>query len=197
MLDVVAGGAGEAAGLKRYDVITARRRTEPVADGDQLVRTISAPAPGSTVVAQGVPRRAADAALPAGWPSARSRRRPATPPEHGGRRRPCVGDALGLVVAELRTGCAAELAVPPDRRAWWCKRGRGPRARRRRRSTHGRRDRGGQPPAHPDVAAYEQGASARLAPGEAAWLLVYRPRPPAVFLAKVEVEPGPLKPRRS
>jgi len=47
--DVQEGSAGEKAGLKRYDVITAVSG-KPVEDGDQLVRVIAARPPGSDVV---------------------------------------------------------------------------------------------------------------------------------------------------
>ena len=39
----------------------------------------------------------------------------------------------------------------------------------------------------PDAAAYRR-VLATLAPGESAWLYVYRPRPAGSFLTRVEVE---------
>jgi hypothetical protein len=48
VIDVVDGEPGEAAGLKRYDVITALG-TQPIEDGDHLVRAIASKAPGSAV----------------------------------------------------------------------------------------------------------------------------------------------------
>ena len=48
VLDVIDGGAGAAAGLRRYDVVT-HVGGRPVEDGDQLVRTIAARPPGTSV----------------------------------------------------------------------------------------------------------------------------------------------------
>ena len=42
----------------------------------------------------------------------------------------------------------------------------------------------------PDVAAYRRVLGA-LAPGEPAWLYVFRPRPAAAFLTRIEVEKRP------
>jgi hypothetical protein len=39
----------------------------------------------------------------------------------------------------------------------------------------------------PDLAAYRRLLSA-LAPGQSAWLFVYRPKPESSFLTKIEVE---------
>jgi serine protease Do len=49
VLDVLKGGPGEAAGLRRYDVITGVSG-HPIRDGDDLVRRIATTAPGSSVL---------------------------------------------------------------------------------------------------------------------------------------------------
>jgi serine protease Do len=71
VLDVLTGEAGEAAGLKRYDVIT-EVSGKKVDDGDALVRQISNRAPGTTV-ALTVVRDGRPLQLRPSWPSARSR----------------------------------------------------------------------------------------------------------------------------
>ncbi len=186
VLDVLKGGAGEAAGLERWDVITAVAG-EAVKDGDHLVRAISARPPGSAVTLS-VFRAGREVSL-----QARLAERAASeaPPVAGlVRQDPAVeGDALGLVVTELARKARNELKLPADRVGVVVLDvvGLSP---------------GIDPLAHgdlvvevnrrptPDVAAYRK-AVASLKPGDVAWLFVYRPRPAGTFLAKVEVEGRP------
>jgi serine protease Do len=186
VLDVLAGGAGEAAGLRRYDVITAVS-SEPVKDGDQLIRRIAALAPGSTVVLQ-VTRDGKSISLPArlgerqeteGSPSPR---RPVEPVA-------ARGDALGLVVGELNAKQRVELDLPADKAGVTVREvvGLDPGADAlelgdlilevNRKPT-------------PDLVAYEK-AIASVKAGEGAWLLVFRPRPAGLFLTRIEAEAKP------
>ena len=182
VLDVVKGGPAEAAGLRRYDVITGVSGHE-IRNGDDLVRRIATSAPGSSVtlsiVRDGRPlsvpaqllERGPDTELVTGKKA----------PDHAAQR----GDPLGLVVGEL-----------------------GPRAR----SQLAEKDKVGvvikdvvgldpgtddldpgdvivevnrQPTK--DLAAYRR-VLGTLAPGQSAWLFVYRPKPASAFLTKIEVE---------
>jgi serine protease Do len=183
VLEVFKGGAGDAAGLKRYDVITAVSGRGMV-DGDELVRTIAALKPG-TPVTLGVFRDGRTLSF-----STRLSERendeeeadpvkaPATPASRG--------DALGLVVGEMATRARSEPAPPADRKGVVV------------------RDVVGLDPGSdaleegdlivevnrlptPDAAAYRK-VLATLAPGTSAWLYVYRPRPSGSFLTRVEVE---------
>jgi serine protease Do len=187
VLDVIPGRAGEAAGLRRYDVVTGVSGHE-IADGDELVRTVAANPPGDSVtlaiVRDGrvleltakLADRSSDEA-PSPDPGA------ASPPTA----RPAAnGDALGLDVAELGRRKRRELGIPAERAGVLVRDvlGLSPGLDN---LSHGdvilelnRR-------ATPDVAAYHA-ALAGLKRGEFAWLLVYRPRPEATFLAKLEVE---------
>jgi serine protease Do len=185
VIDVVDGDPGEAAGLKRYDVVTALGG-QPIEDGDHLVRAIASKAPGSAVTLT-VFRDGKFLKL-----SARLTEREtqevvgevivapadnAPAPE---------SDELGLVVGELNRKMKITLGIPvtrsgvlvddivtlsPDADAL----------------THGDviMEVNRQPT--PDVAAYRKVVSA-LPAGELALLIVYRPRPVSTFLAKVEVE---------
>jgi Do/DeqQ family serine protease len=187
VVDVVRGGAADKAGLRRYDVITAvgGRR---IKDGDHLVRTIAASAPGTRVpltvyrdgrqviVETGLDERVDEAPTDEEPPAAQDTR-PA-----GG------GDALGLVVEPLTDELVATLEVPEDRRGVVVQEVTG--------FAPGLEalDRGdvivevNRLPT-PDVAAWSRTVSA-LRPGESAWLYVYRPlpEPASSFLAKVTVE---------
>jgi serine protease Do len=183
VVDVLKGGAAEAAGLKRYDVITAVSG-EAIEDGDQLVRSISRRAPGSSVTltlsrdgspllveARLAERAGARAARPADEPS----RAGAADSE---------GDALGLVVVELSQRLRQDLRVPAERSGVVVDQVVSP---------------AGDALAHgdvvlevdrrptPDVAAYRRALST-LRRGGVAVLLVYRPRPAGLQLVKAEVE---------
>ena len=188
VLDVFRGGAGEAAGLRRYDVITGVSGQE-VQDGDQLVRTIAGIRPGNTVtlsvfrdgstlsLAARLSERAVDE-------EASTEKRPADKPPAV---KPASGDALGLVVGEA--GPKVKAALPADRVGVAVKEivGLDPGTDAleegdvivevNRRPT-------------PNLGAYKK-VLASLAPGQPAWLFVYRPRPAGSFLTKVEVEKGP------
>jgi serine protease Do len=185
VIDVADGQPGQAAGLKRYDVITALSG-QPVEDGDHLVRAVAAKAPGSAVgltvfrdgkymklTAKLTEREAQEAVgeltvEPADTVAA---------PE---------GDALGLVVTDLTRRMRANMAVPADHAGVLVEDivSLSPDADA---LTHGDviMEVNRQPT--PDVATYRRVTSA-LQPGELALLIVYRPRPVSTFLAKVEVE---------
>jgi serine protease Do len=185
VIDVVDGEPGEAAGLKRYDVITALG-AQPIEDGDHLVRAIASKAPGSSVTlkvfrdgkylnlrARLAEREAQEAVGEVTVEPADN----VPPPE---------GDELGLVVGELNRKMKATLGIPlfrsgvlvddivslsPDADAL----------------THGDVIMEVNREPVPDVAAYRK-VVAGLKPGDLALLIVYRPRPISTFLAKVEVE---------
>jgi serine protease Do len=186
VLEVLPGGAGEAAGLRRYDVITGVSGQD-MEDGDQLVRTIAGIRPGSTVglsvfrdkkiltLQARLSERSSDEGVDV--PDAPSATKPPVVP---------TGDAFGLVVGEPGPKVKAEL--PPDRLGVLVKEivGLDPGTDAleegdvivevNRRPT-------------PNLGAYKK-VLASLAPDESAWLFVYRPRPAGSFLTKVEVEKG-------
>jgi serine protease Do len=182
VLEVVKGGPGEAAGLRRYDVVTGVSGHE-VRDGDELVRRISTSPPGSKVVLS-VFRDGRSLSVPAQLlergPDSDAAPGPKVP-DHASQR----GDALGLVVGEpgprTRSQLAAKdkagvvikdvIGVDPGTDAL---------------------DPGDviveinrQPTK--DLVAYRRLLGA-LGPGQSAWLYVYRPKPASSFLTKIEVE---------
>jgi len=185
VIDVVDGEPGEAAGLKRYDVITALSG-QPIEDGDHLVRAVAAKAPGSTVTltvfrggkyvdlkARLTEREAQEAVGELTVEPADSGPAP-------------EGDELGLVVTDLTRRVRTSVGVPagragvlvedivslsPDADAL----------------THGDVIMEINREPTPDLAAYRK-VVASLRPGDLALLIVYRPRPVSTFLAKVEVE---------
>ena len=185
VVDVLDRTAGQAAGLKRYDVITAVAGT-PVEDGDQLVRAISNRAPGSDV-ALTVRRDGQEMTL-----NARLEARAGEAVTHADLveldddPEPVVGDILGLVVADLSRQAQVDLRIPADRRGVVVRDvvGLAPGADS---LSHGDVvvEVNRQPT--PDVAAYRQAVES-LPPGGPAWLFVFRPRPRGTFLAKIEVE---------
>jgi serine protease Do len=187
VVDVVDGEPAASAGLRRWDVVTAVSGS-PIEDGDALVRTISGLRPGTevqlgvvrdgrtvTVLARLGERGFDDEAEPAAAKPAQ-----APPPK---------GDALGLAVATLPATTRAELRVPRDRLGVVIHEvlGADPGTdvleegdlvvEVNRRPT-------------PDAAAYRRAVGA-LAPGEGAWLYVFRPRQRTSFLTRVEVEKRP------
>ena len=192
VLDVLTGEAGEAAGLQRYDVIT-EVSGKKVDDSDALVRLISNRAPGSTVeltvVRDGHPVKLA-AKL-----AERSLAEEDDSEEDDGddweQDLSAEGDAFGLITSELTAKTQKELDIPAERRGVVVKEvvGLGP---------------GVDVLSHGDVivevnrhptphqADYRKIVSG-LPDGQVAWLFVYRPRPEATFLAKVEVEKRPEK----
>jgi serine protease Do len=186
VLDVLPGGAGEAAGLRRYDVITAVAG-EPVDDGDQLISKVAALRPGSPVGLE---------VLRDGRPLSLTARLRERGPELGEQPTPRseaapgpgrAGDALGLAVAELPARRRLELKIPASKAGVVVKDILG-------------LDPGLDELEHgdivvevnrkpvPDLASYRR-VLASLRPGEVAWLYVYRPRPQeGSLLVKVEVE---------
>jgi serine protease Do len=181
VLDLREGGPGERAGLRRWDVITALGG-RPLADGDQLIRLVSALPPGTSVTLSVIRDRQAlelTARLEQRDVEDAGADAAAGPPAAG-------GDALGLVVGELSRRAQQRLKVPAGHAGVLVQEVRGAApgldavaygdlvVEVNRRAT-------------PDVAAYRRALTA-LKPGEQAWLYVYRPRPPGAFLAKVEVE---------
>ncbi len=180
VLDVLHGSAGEAAGLKRYDVITGVSGAR-VADGDQLIRTISAHPPGSAVTLT-VVRDGREVSLAAHL----TERKEEPAADDAEKAAPPAGDALGLVVKDLGRKMRRELKVPPERTGVVIHDvvGLSP---------------GIDPLGHgdlileinrrptPDLATYRR-VVASLKPGEPAWLFVYRARPETTLLVKAEVE---------
>jgi serine protease Do len=181
VLEVVPGSAGQAAGLRRYDVITAVSG-QPVEDGDQLVRTIAALKPGSPV-SLSVFRDGSTLSLEAKLMERAPEAGP-SPIKPTADSASVKGDALGLIVGDL--GAKAKKDLPPDRVGVVVKDvlsvDPGTDAL----------DEGdiilevNRKPT-PNAAAYKR-VVGTLPPGEAAWLYVYRPRPPGSFLTKIEVE---------
>jgi serine protease Do len=182
VLEVMEGGAGETAGLKRYDVITAVSG-KAISDGDQLVRTISLRPPGSdvdlSVFRDGrtmtLRARLAER-VGAARASLRGMEAEDTPP----------GDALGLVVAPLTPDVSSEMSIPPERTGVVVRDVVGL-ASGLEQLSHGDLIMEVNRRTTADVESYRRIVD-RLRPGEPAWLFVYRARPGTYFLAKVEVE---------
>jgi serine protease Do len=187
VVDVVADGAAERAGLRRWDVITGVSG-EQIEDGDDLVRTIAALRPGTDVrlalVRDGQPVAVA-ARLGERGPDGEDARTPGAPAAPTASR----GDPLGLKVANLSARARLDLQVPRDRMGVVVESilGADPGTDAleegdlvvevNRKAT-------------PDLSSYRRVLEA-LRPGEAAWLYVYRPRPRGSFLTRVEVERRP------
>jgi serine protease Do len=187
VLDVEPGEPAARAGLRRWDVIKSVSG-QPIENGDELVRTISALHP-ETEVRLGVIRDGHTLDLGA---RLELRKADETTPEPAAS--PAVtparqGDALGLSVANLAVSARRQLRIPPDRIGVVV------------------RDVLGADPgvddidegdlvveinrhATPDVASYRR-VLAALEPGAPAWLYVYRPRPAGSFLTRVYVERRP------
>jgi serine protease Do len=185
VLDVVKGSAGEAAGLERYDVITAISG-EAIDDGDRLVHVVAGKAPGSSVsldVVRDGRKLSLNAKLderhdePSPSPADEAAKGEASPGPRG--------DALGIVPAELTRKVRRESQIPPDRSGVVVDEvvGLAPGlddlaegdliVEVNRRAT-------------PDLSTYRK-VVASLKKGDVAWLYVYRPRPRATFLVKAEV----------
>jgi serine protease Do len=188
VIDVIEGGAGAAAGLRRWDVVTSvsGRRIE---DGDSLVRTIAALPPGSEV-RLGVVREGRALVLGTRLDERGPDEEPVdaepSPSPAGPVRR---GDALGLAVANLPARVRSDLQVPRDRQGVVIQAvlGADPGTDLLEEgdivvevNRH----------ATPDLASYRR-VMGELRPGESAWLYVFRPRPPRSFLTRVEVEQRP------
>jgi len=184
VLDVLPGHAGEAAGIKRYDVIRSIDG-EVVEDGDFLVKTIAAKPPGSRVKLEvfrdartlTLSAELADRAVDDTAPTASS----------GPSARPAAnGDALGLVVDETTRRARREMGIPIARSGVFVNEvvGLSPGLEA---LTHG--DIVVELNRHPtpDLDTYRKELAA-LRPGDVAWLFVYRARPETTFLAKLDVE---------
>jgi serine protease Do len=184
VLDVVKGGAGETAGLRRYDVITAVSGRK-IEDDDELVRTISSLSPGSAVRLS-VFRDGRDIAIEARLEERSEGEPPAASPQAQPTDTTPVGDPLGLVVQDLSPRTKRSLRIPPERAGVVVKDvvGLDPGTdvldhgdiivEVNRRPT-------------PDAKTYRR-VLGGLRPGDKAWLYVYRPRPAGTFLTKIEVE---------
>jgi serine protease Do len=186
VVDVVQAQPAAAAGLRRWDVITSVSGT-PIEDGDALVRTVSAQRPGTEVTLELV-RDGRPLSLAA---RLEERSPDDEPPE--GEKPPAApakkGDALGLSVAVLPAAARAEMRVPRDRVGVVVREilGADPGTDAleegdlivevNRQST-------------PDVASYRRVVGA-LAPGDPAWLYVFRPGERTSFLTRIEVEKRP------
>ena len=186
VLDVLPGSAGEAAGLRRYDVITAVAG-RAVTDSDEVVRSIAARSPGSAVTLT-VFREGRAMALDARLDERTPVHEVAPAHAHASVDAPPVveGDRLGLEVVALGETMHAELGIPADRKGVVIKDvltlAPGAEA-----LSHGdivlevnRRP-------TPDLRAYGR-VLATLRRGEPVWLYVYRPRPTGSFLARLDVE---------
>jgi serine protease Do len=184
VLEVIKGGSGESAGLRRYDVITTVSG-RGIADGDDLVRTIAALKPGSPVTL-GVVRDGKALSFDTRLSERQDDEDTADPVKPPTATPASRGDALGLVVGDMALRARSEPSIPPDRKGVVV------------------RDVVGLDPGTdaleqgdlivevnrvptPDAAAYRK-VLATLAPGQSAWLYVYRPRPAGSFLTRVEVE---------
>ena len=184
VLDVLKGGPGAAAGLRRYDVITAVSG-RGIASGDELVHQIASRSPGSAVTLT-VFREGRVLEIGARLDERATEERVAhAAPSRGEDKR--GGDALGLEVMALPAGKRAEHGIPAERAGVVIKQVVSPLPGAdslehgdlileiNRRGT-------------PDLPAYQR-ALAAIRPGDVAWLLVYRPHPSGTFLARLDVEP--------
>ena len=186
VLDVIAGEAGQAAGLKRYDVIKAVAE-RPIEDGDQLIRMVSGLSPGSSVALRVV----RDGKLVSLTAKLAERSEPASTEPDRVKAQPVAvrGDALGLVAADMPARARRDLSLPPDKVGVVVK-------------DVVSLDPGADEIEHgdlvvevnrtptPTLAAYEK-ALHELKPGEGAWILLYRPRPAFLYLARIEVAAPP------
>jgi serine protease Do len=189
VVDVVEDEPAAKAGLRRWDVVTTVSGGA-IADGDALVRTISALRPGAEVKL-GVVRdgRAQTVAVRLGErgpdededePST-----PATPAASAAKK----GDALGLVVANLSAASRAELRVPRDRLGAVVQEVLGADPGTDALEEGDLVVEVNRTPT-PDAAVYRRVVGA-LAPGDPAWLYVFRPRQHTGFLTRIEVEKRP------
>jgi len=181
----VDGEPGEAAGLRRYDVITALSG-QPVEDGDHLVRAVAAKAPGSTVTLT-VFRAGKYVDLKAKLTEREAQEAVGELTVEPADNEPAPeGDKLGLVVTELTRRMRTSMAVPPGRAGVLVEDivSLSPDADA---LTHGDVIMEINREPTPDLAAYHK-VVASLRPGDLALLIIYRPRPVSTFLAKVEVE---------
>ncbi|HET9315433.1 MAG TPA: trypsin-like peptidase domain-containing protein, partial [Vicinamibacteria bacterium] len=179
ILDVVEGNAGEAAGLKRYDVITSVSGTA-IEDGDHLVRVIASQAPGSEVALEVVrDRRPITLTARLAERGAASERPPLGEPARVNT--PGAGDRLGLVVEDVTPQMREDLRLPPDRQGVAVTSVVGLSGLEQ--LVHGDLVLEVNRQPTPDLASYRKAVGA-LKPGDVAWLFVQRPRPSGTFLAR-------------
>jgi serine protease Do len=187
VLDVLPGAAAEAAGLKRYDVVTEieGRRVE---DADALVRLVSGRRPGTTVALTVVRdgRRLRIAALLAERINVDEEEPDEGDSEDWEEDLSAEGDALGLITGELTKQTVRELDIPADRRGVVVKEvvGLSPGVDA---LAHGDLIMEVNRQPTPREADYTK-VLAGLEDEQVAWLFVYRPRPEGTFLLKVEVD---------
>ena len=188
VVDVVEGEPAAKAGLRRWDVITAVSG-EAVEDGDALVRTISGAAARAREVKLGVVRDGRPVTVAARLDERGADDEPAADGAKPAASPARKGDALGLVVATLPAAARVELQVPADRVGVVIQEVLGPTRGRTpwRRATWWSRSTA-RP--RPTSASYRRVVGA-LAPGEPAWLYVYRPSQRTSFLTRIEVEKRP------
>jgi S1-C subfamily serine protease len=187
VVDVPPGKAADVAGLKRWDVITAVAG-EPIANGDELVQTISALPPGQEVRLS-LLRDGAPLTVSAVLGERVGDPLPELAPVRPARSAPVEGDALGLVVGELGASFRGELGLPRDqvgvvvRSILGVDPGMDVLEEGDLVVSVNRR-------ATPDVATYRDVLDS-LQPGQSAWLYVHRPVPSGSFLTRLEVERSP------
>ncbi|HLA77367.1 MAG TPA: trypsin-like peptidase domain-containing protein [Vicinamibacteria bacterium] len=187
VVDLLPGSAGQAAGLRPYDIIAAVSG-RPVVDGDQLIRLIAAHPPGATVQL-GVFREGASLAVQAVLAERRIEEGPAIPVVVQGAK--LEGDALGLKVVALSRRTQAALKIPKQRLGVVVEKVTGlSRGLDEIQNGDLVLEVNRQPT--PDLTRY-RATLKELTSGEVAVLLVFRPQPPGMFLAKVEVEDARAK----
>jgi serine protease Do len=180
VVDVPPGEAAALAGLRRWDVITGVQ-DEPIADGDELVQTISALRPGREVRLS-LLRDGRPLTVSAHLGERRAERRPEPDPVLTAVPTADEGDVLGLVVGELGARARLELDLSPDQV--------GVRVRSILSADPGTDliEEGDLiVEVNRDIRSYREAVN-RLEPGGSAWLYVHRPQPPGSFLTRVEVE---------
>jgi serine protease Do len=185
VIDVLRGGAGEAAGLRRYDVVRSIAG-DPVMDADALVRAVARTTPGSVIVLRLFrDGRQLSTTVRLGE---RQYGRHRSRSDREGMNSPSAffGDALGLEVIELPPEIGRRLEQSRGWRGvfvnevnalWFGTQG----------LEHGDVIVELNRKPTPDVEGYRR-ALASLAPGSPAWLFVYRSRPGVPALVRLDVE---------
>jgi serine protease Do len=187
VVDVVEDEPAARAGLRRWDVVTTVGG-EPIADGDALVRMISALRPGAEVKL-GVVRDGRSQLLVARLGERAADDEEAAEPAAPAAKPAKQGDALGLVVANLPAATRAALRVPRNRMGAVIQEVLGADPGTDALEEGDLVVEVNRKPT-PDAAAYRRVVGA-LAPGDAAWLYVFRPEQRAGFLTRIEVEKRP------
>ena len=187
VVDVVEDEPAARAGLRRWDVVTTVGG-EPIADGDALVRMISALRPGAEVKL-GVVRDGRSQLIVARLGERAADDEEAAEPAAPAAKPAKQGDALGLVVANLPAATRAALRVPRNRMGAVIQEVLGADPGTDALEEGDLVVEVNRKPT-PDAAAYRRVVGA-LAPGDAAWLYVFRPEQRAGFLTRIEVEKRP------